>query len=305
MGDIALQMNTMKTSIKPAALLFCLALSLAGCGKSATEQPSVAALDSEPTGTWTEGDQNSVFNRLVIKSSGRFSFQTVDFTGDVKGGYSGTWRMNGNSVRFEWGSGAKSGACDGRKISADSFEFGGTVFYSGSRSPQPLPPDNPIDEAFAAMLEQGNHDKILMDLLSQNEWRGTNKSGATFTFKCGNPAVSPENGWNILKQLEFCDAEGKSVFFPLPQNMERLRSVSGRLYTQAEMQELYRPEIAILSGVSSQYQFQFSLNFVPDENAPKDYTSHLVKGRLVSTNRMIIDFPDNLLGRICLAPTVK
>lgn len=85
--------------------------------------------DPNPTGTWTSGDRNSVYSRLTVRASGSFSFETVDFTGDVKGGYSGTWRMDGKSVRFEWGKGgADSGASSGRKTGGNTLVFGSTTF---------------------------------------------------------------------------------------------------------------------------------------------------------------------------------
>jgi hypothetical protein len=93
---------------------------------SSNTKPTV---DPDPTGTWTAGDKNSVYSRLVVSSSGSFSFETVDFTGDIKGGYSGTWKMNGNSIRFEWGrGGADSGSCSGRKTGRNSLVFGSTTF---------------------------------------------------------------------------------------------------------------------------------------------------------------------------------
>src|SRR5882724_3467920 len=63
--------------------------------RSTSSSQSGQKIDPDPTGTWIEGDQNSVYNRLVVRSSGTFVFQTVDFTGDVKGGYSGRWSMSG------------------------------------------------------------------------------------------------------------------------------------------------------------------------------------------------------------------
>lgn len=90
---------------------------------------SAEQVDPDPTGSWTSGDRNSVYSRLTVRASGTFSFETVDFTGDVKGGYSGTWRMDGKSVRFEWGSGgADSGSCSGRKSGRDTLVFGSTTF---------------------------------------------------------------------------------------------------------------------------------------------------------------------------------
>ena len=85
-------------------------------------------VDPDPTGTCVEGNQNSVYNRLVVRSSGSFSFQTVDFTGDVKGGYSGRWSMSGSSVWFEWGGIADHGSCSGYKSGPNSLVFGATTF---------------------------------------------------------------------------------------------------------------------------------------------------------------------------------
>lgn len=96
---------------------------------AAVTAQSTTPVDPDPTGTWTAGDRNSVYNRLTVKSSGTFSFQTVDFTGEVKAGYSGTWRTDGRSVRFEWGSGgADSGSCSGRRTGPNDLVFGSTTF---------------------------------------------------------------------------------------------------------------------------------------------------------------------------------
>lgn len=88
------------------------------------------AVDPDPTGTWTAGDRNSVYNRLIVRSSGIFSFETVDFTGAIKGGYSGRWTMSGNSVRFEWGGTADSGSCSGQRTGPDTLVFGATTFHN-------------------------------------------------------------------------------------------------------------------------------------------------------------------------------
>jgi hypothetical protein len=92
-------------------------------GGNSTTSPSTA-FDPDPTGTWTAGDRNSVYNRLAVRSSGTFSFETVDFTGDVKGGYSGSWEMNGTSIRFSW----DGGSCSGHKTGRNSLVFGATTF---------------------------------------------------------------------------------------------------------------------------------------------------------------------------------
>jgi hypothetical protein len=100
-------------------------------GGLSTESGSASSsqLDPDPTGTWTAGDKNSVYNRLTVSSLGTFDFETVDFTGDVKGGYSGSWEMNGTSIRFKWGSGgADSGSCSGRKTGRNRLVFGSTTF---------------------------------------------------------------------------------------------------------------------------------------------------------------------------------
>jgi hypothetical protein len=49
-------------------------------------QSSSSSFDSDPSGVWIAGDQSSVYSRLEIDPGGSFAFQTVDFTGDVKGG---------------------------------------------------------------------------------------------------------------------------------------------------------------------------------------------------------------------------
>ena len=92
-------------------------------GGDSTTSPSTA-LDPDPSGTWTAGDRNSVYSRLVVSSSGIFSFETVDFTGDVKGGYSGSWELNGTSIRFKW----DGGSCSGRRSGKNSLVFGSTTF---------------------------------------------------------------------------------------------------------------------------------------------------------------------------------
>jgi hypothetical protein len=92
----------------------------------ALEQVADNSVDLDPTGTWTTGDRNLV---LAESSSGFFRLEPVHFTGDVKGGYSGRWQMNGNSIRFEWGGGgADSGSCSGRKTGRNSLVFGSTTF---------------------------------------------------------------------------------------------------------------------------------------------------------------------------------
>ena len=110
-----------------------LIVAVSGCGENSKSDrvaaDTKASVDPDPTGTWAAGDRNSVYNRLTVRSSGSFKFETADFTGDVKGGYSGTWSMNGNSIRFEWGSGgADSGSCSGRKTGRSSLVFGSTTF---------------------------------------------------------------------------------------------------------------------------------------------------------------------------------
>lgn len=127
------KMSTIKSALIASLLIVTIGLAVNGCGQGDKSDSgntnSQASVDPNPTGTWTEGDRNSVYNRLVVRSSGTFSFQTIDFTGDVKGGYSGTWRMDGQSVRFEWGrGGADSGSCSGRKTGKNSLVFGSTTF---------------------------------------------------------------------------------------------------------------------------------------------------------------------------------
>jgi len=98
-------------------------------GGGSSSSPSSSSAVADPTGTWIEGDQQSVYNRLVIRSSGTFSFQTVDFTGDVKGGYSGRWSSSGRSLRFEWGGLADGGSCSGSINGSRSLTFGATTFH--------------------------------------------------------------------------------------------------------------------------------------------------------------------------------
>lgn len=130
--------SNMKTKKRAASklslLIVAIGLAVNGCGKGQGSESgnrgsnATTSIDPNPTGTWTAGDRNSVYNRLLVRSSGTFSFETVDFTGDVKGGYSGRWKMNGNSIRFEWGGIADSGSCSGRKIGRNSLVFGATTF---------------------------------------------------------------------------------------------------------------------------------------------------------------------------------
>lgn len=116
--------------------VICLIIGIASNGghtagdlSSGSGSASGSQFDPDPTGTWTAGDKNSVYSRLTVGSSGTFSFETVDFTGDVKGGYSGTWEMNGKSIHFEWGGGgADSGSCSGRKTGQNRLVFGSTTF---------------------------------------------------------------------------------------------------------------------------------------------------------------------------------
>jgi hypothetical protein len=92
----------------------------------AREQMADNSVDPDPAGTWTTGDRNLV---LAMSSSGRFRLEPVHFTDDLKGGYSGRCQMNGNSIRFEWGSGgADSGSCSGRKMGRNGLVFGSTTF---------------------------------------------------------------------------------------------------------------------------------------------------------------------------------
>jgi len=125
---------TKQASAVSLLIVLVIGLTVSGCkqsNKSGDTMPSTKiSIYPNPTGTWTAGDRNSVYNRLVVRSAGSFSFETVDFTGDVKGGYSGTWRMNGKSIRFEWGrGGADSGSCSGRKTGRNSLIFGATTFH--------------------------------------------------------------------------------------------------------------------------------------------------------------------------------
>jgi len=95
---------------------------------SSRSETQGASLDPDPTGTWYAGDRDSVYSRLVIHSSGAFTFQTLDFTGDVKGGYSGRWSRTGSSIRFEWGGLADRGTCTGYKSGPNNLVFGATTF---------------------------------------------------------------------------------------------------------------------------------------------------------------------------------
>jgi hypothetical protein len=116
-----------------SSILLGLALVLSGCGQSETKTEinanSASHTPTDPVGTWTSGDKDSVFSRLTVLSSGTFRFETVDFTGDVKDGYSGRWQMKGKSIQFEWGGGgADSGSCSGRRTGERTLVFGSTTF---------------------------------------------------------------------------------------------------------------------------------------------------------------------------------
>jgi hypothetical protein len=126
--------NNKKAARELSLLIVVIGLAVNGCGKGQGSESgnrgskATTSIDPHPTGVWAAGDRNTVYNRLLVRSSGTFSFETVDFTGDVKGGYSGRWKMNGNSIRFEWGGIADSGSCSGRKIGWNSLVFGSTTF---------------------------------------------------------------------------------------------------------------------------------------------------------------------------------
>jgi hypothetical protein len=126
--------NNKKAARKLSLLIVAVGLGVNGCGQGQgsnsgnSRSNASTSIDPNPTGTWTAGDKNSVYNRLVVKPSGTFRFETVDFTGDVKGGYTGNWKAIGNSIRFEWGGIADSGSCSGRKIGRNSLVFGATTF---------------------------------------------------------------------------------------------------------------------------------------------------------------------------------
>jgi hypothetical protein len=119
-----------------AVLLLIVGICLAvnGCGKGQRSESgnssadTKTSIDPNPTGTWIEGNRNSVYNRLVVKPAGTFRFETVDFTGDVKGGYWGNWKAKGNTIHFEWGGIADSGSCSGRKIGRNSLVFRAKTF---------------------------------------------------------------------------------------------------------------------------------------------------------------------------------
>jgi hypothetical protein len=262
----------------------------------------IAAVDIYPTGTWYDkSGGNDVYNRLTVNASGTFMFEVVDFTGDVKPGwFSGRWKMQGNSVRFEWGEGAASGSCSGQRTGADSLVFGSTTFYNGTHNQsvnsQIARPDYPIEQKFADLLEQDKDNTMLINLLSHCSWIGTNTSGRTLLFKYGGPAS---------KKLDICDTNGKTIFFPPPADYEPFREPSGHLVTKAEFENYFRPQLSFLSGLSTKYHFRFVQYFVPDENARAGYRSDEVKGRFVSTNMMIVEFPKETYGRVFFSPETK
>ena len=122
-------MNNITKAVWAVSLLVVvIGLAVSGCGQGSKSDNSSTntktSVDPNPTGTWTAGDRNSVYNRLAVRSSGTFSFETVDFTGDVKGGYSGSWERKANSIRFKW----DGGSCSGRRSGRNNLVFGSTMF---------------------------------------------------------------------------------------------------------------------------------------------------------------------------------
>ena len=111
-----------------AAFALMKPLELGPWGEAIEVRASGSSFNPDPTGTWTAGDTSSVYSRLVVQPTGTFSFQTVDATGDVKGGYSGSWRMHRESIRFEWGGKADAGSCSGHRIGFKTLVFGSTKF---------------------------------------------------------------------------------------------------------------------------------------------------------------------------------
>ncbi|MBP7826980.1 MAG: hypothetical protein KA236_10565 [Verrucomicrobia bacterium] len=121
--------------MKWRTLMVAAALSVAACGCGENEgsrnrTTSKAVPAPSPVGTWTAGDRHSVYQRLTIYASGKFISETVDFTGDVKGGFAGRWSQDGPALRFEWGSSlADHGSCSGNIYAPDSLTFGATRFH--------------------------------------------------------------------------------------------------------------------------------------------------------------------------------
>jgi hypothetical protein len=95
--------------------------------RSRSDEPKKALtpVDPSPVGTWIDGDTSTVYNRLTVSSSGFYKFETVDFTGDVKGGHSGRWRLNGSSVHYIY----DGGEITGSKVGQNGLSYGATTFY--------------------------------------------------------------------------------------------------------------------------------------------------------------------------------
>ena len=99
--------------------------------RESKEETTVPA-NASPFGVWVDksGTGNGdVYSRLSISPSGTFKFEVVDFTGDVKGGYSGRWSSSGRSLRFEWGGMADGGSSPGAINGPDSLTLGATTFH--------------------------------------------------------------------------------------------------------------------------------------------------------------------------------
>ena len=92
-------------------------------GSSGRNQNSASEIDPSPVGVWIEGDTSSVYNRLTVRSSGSYAFETVDFTGDVKGGHSGTWELRGTTVHYIYDGGEITGY-----RSRSGLSYGATTF---------------------------------------------------------------------------------------------------------------------------------------------------------------------------------
>jgi len=92
--------------------------------KTGSPSSTTSDIDTSPVGVWIEGDTSSVYNRLTVSSSGYYRFETVDFTGDVKGGHSGTWELRGTTVHYIYDGGEITGY-----RSRNGLSYGATTFH--------------------------------------------------------------------------------------------------------------------------------------------------------------------------------
>ena len=184
---------------------------------------------------------------------------------------------------------------------------------SGFQSaPQVVPADYPIETNFADLIQTEYRnpnprmkDVTLKNLLTKFTWVGTNSSGATLSFSCGVPYIE-ENGDTFFKQLEISDSNGNSIFPKIPADLEPFETGNRKTISQNGFAEYFRPKLGIIKGELSDWHFTFLIyrDFVVgkvDSNV-LPYSADKVKGRFVSTNFLIIKFPEKTFGRVYFSP---